>query len=941
MELFKMFGSIVIDDKDANSKIDGVVGTAKGAEGKMGSSFGKIGKAVAGAFTVGAIVNFEKSVIQTYSTYDDQMRKVQAVTGATGEEYEKLKNMAEDLGRTTRFSATEAGEGMEVLARAGLTTNEVLAVTPTQLNFATANAIKMSNAGEILTSTMNQFNLTAEDSGKISDILSETSRAASTDVELLGESFKYVGPVAGALGYKLEDTSVALGLMAKQSIVGGQAGTALKNILANMAKPTDDVAFAMQELGVEMTNSKGEMLPLKDVIGDLRGGFANLTEAEKVQYATMIAGKQGMSALLAIVNASEEDFNEMTEAIENSTGATDEMREIMDSGMGGALAGVSSAWEGVQIAMGKVQEGAIVDFLNLLAEALQAIPGIIEKVNEKWKEFKQMLADNSYEIQVFWIKTQFVLYELWQFVQQVFEGIWEIIKGFWDKNGDTLKVMFDMIMNIVKTGMDLIKNIIDFVLALISGDWEGAWSALGEILSNIWEMMKNMLGIALNAMAMVITNGLEIIKGLWSVVWELIKNVLTVIWEGIKSVVSAGIDWIGNLFSTVFTPIADFFISIWEAMKTAVAFVWEAIKAIVEGAILIIQTVIQMYLNIIKAIWDAIWGAIGDTVKMIWNGIKNVITTILKAIQSVISSIMKAIQTVITNIWNNVKTTTTNIWNSIKGVLTNVLNAIKGVFTNIFNAIKGVVTNVWNNIKSVTTSIWNSIKGVITNIVNAIKGVITNVFNSIKGVVSNAWNGVMGVTSNIWNNIKNTIANIVNSIKTVVTNVFNSIKGVASSVWNGVKTAMTTPVEAAKNTISNILDTIKGFFSSLKLKFPKIEMPPLPHFSLTGEFSLKPPSVPRLSVDWYKDGGILTDATIFGASGGKLLGGGEAGPEAVLPIAKLGGIMADTMDQLGYSGNNPGARVEQNVYITSPKPLSPSEIARENKKALQRLGLEF
>lgn len=776
MELFKMFGSIVIDDKDANSKIDGVVGTAKGAESKMGSSFGKIGKAVAGAFTVGAIVNFEKSVIQTYSTYDDQMRKVQAVTGATGEEYEKLKNMAEALGRTTRFSATEAGEGMEVLARAGLTTNEVLGVTATQLNFATANAIKMSNAGEILTSTMNQFNLTAEDSGKISDILSETSRAASTDVELLGESFKYVGPVAGALGYKLEDTSVALGLMAKQSIVGGQAGTALKNILANMAKPTDDVAFAMQELGVEMTNSKGEMLPLKDVISDLRGGFANLTEAEKVQYATMIAGKQGMSALLAIVNASEEDFNEMTEAIENSTGATDEMREIMDGGMGGALAGVSSAWEGVQIAMGKVQEGAIVDFLNLLAEALQAIPGIIEKVNEKWKEFKTYIKDNQEAIQEYWQVAIDAFNEGKEFIVTVFEGIWEIISAFWEKNGETIQVMLEMFAGWVRAGMELIKGIIDFVLALISGDWEGAWSALGEILSNIWEMMKNMLGIALNAMAIVITNGVEIIKGLWSVAWEKIKNIATVIWEGIKT----------------------------------------AISKIIES-------------------------------------IKKVITGTMKAIQNVMSTI-------------------------------------------------------WGAISRVTSTIWNGIKVAITKPVEAAKKIVSTT---------------------------------VNGIKTTITTVFNGIKTVTSTVWNGVKTAMVKPIEAAKTTISNIIGTIKGFFSNLKLKFPKLSMPPLPHFSLSGKFSLKPPSVPKLSVDWYKDGGILTDATIFGASGGKLLGGGEAGPEAVLPIAKLGGIMADTMDQLGYGGNNPGTKVEQNVYITSPKPLSPSEIARENKKALQRLGLEF
>lgn len=231
MELFTLFGKIAVNNKEANKSIDDVTGKAKQAEGTIGSSFSKIGKVVAGAFTVAAVASFEKKIVSTYSTYDDQMRKVQAVSGATGKAYQELRAKAEELGSKTRFSATQAGEGMENLARAGWKTGEIMQGINPVLSFATANAIDLGSAAGIVADGLSQFGLQAKDTGEFTDVLSATASAANTDIGLLGETLKYAGAPAGALGYKLQDVAVAMGLMANKGIKG------LKIIRTNYCGP--------------------------------------------------------------------------------------------------------------------------------------------------------------------------------------------------------------------------------------------------------------------------------------------------------------------------------------------------------------------------------------------------------------------------------------------------------------------------------------------------------------------------------------------------------------------------------------------------------------------------------------------------------------------------------------------------------------------------------
>ena len=311
---------------------------------------GLTGKAVKAATAIAAAVGTVSiAAIKVGSDFEEGMSKVAAISGATGEDLNKLKDKAMEMGAKTKFSATEASEALQYMAMAGWKTEDMLDGLEGIMNLAAASGEDLASTSDIVTDALTAFGLSAKDSTRFADVLAAASSNANTNVSMMGETFKYVAPVAGALGYSVEDTAVAIGLMANAGIKGSQAGTALRSMLSRLAKPTDDVAAAMKTLGISLTNSDGTMKSFNEITLDLRSSFSKLNQSQKTQMAATLAGQEAMSGLLAIVNASDADFDKLKSSIDNSTGSAKKMADTMNNNLKGKLTIIGSTLEGIGI----------------------------------------------------------------------------------------------------------------------------------------------------------------------------------------------------------------------------------------------------------------------------------------------------------------------------------------------------------------------------------------------------------------------------------------------------------------------------------------------------------------------------------------------------------------------------------------------------------------
>ena len=406
-----------------------------------------------------------------------------------------------------------------------------------------------------------------------------------------------------------------------------------------------------------------------------------------------------------------------------------------------------------------------------------------------------------------------------------------------------------------------------------------------EFWINLWDNIK----AAANA-------AVEWLKSAWSAIvtffsdtWNSIKTTATNVWNGIASFFSNALNGIKTTFS-----------NIWNGITSFLSGAWETIKNVVQTGVMLLGSILSAAFDIITLPYRLIWENCKEYVFAAWEWIKEKVTTAINAVQSVISTVWNAIKSVTSGVWDGIKSVISTVWSAISEKVSAAINAVKSTVSTVWNGIKSVTSTVWNAISSVISSVWSSIKAAVTAAINAVKSVVSSVWNGIKSVTSSVWDGIKSTVSSVWSGIKSGVSSAVNSVKSTVSSVWNGIKSVTSSVWNGIKNAILTPIENAKSKIKGIVDTIKGFFSNLKINLPHIK---LPHFKITGSLSLSPPSVPKLSIEWYKEGGIMTRPTIFGASGNTLMAGGEAGAEAVLPLALLWEKMEAILHRI-LSGNS-------------------------------------
>lgn len=849
----------------------------------VGNSIAGAGKKMMGVTTV--IGGVGVAAVKTAADFDSAMSQVAAVSGATGKDFDALRNKAREMGAKTKFSATEAAEAMNYMAMAGWKTEDMLDGIEGVMNLAAASGEDLAATSDIVTDALTAFGLSAKDSGHFADILAATSSNANTNVSMMGETFKYCAPIAGALGFSAEDTAEAIGLMANAGIKSSQAGTALRTIMNNLAGDVKISGKAIGDVTIATTNADSSMRDLSDILADCRSAFGNLTESEKAQAAESLVGKNAMSGFLALMNAGEDDIAKLSSAIDNCDGSAEKMAMTMQDNLAGQLTILKSQLQELAISFGDILMPAIrsivsklqgfVDKLNGMDEGTKrtivtiallvasigpllviigtaiskigvAMQGVVKLANciSKLKVSVQggtgvlgklgaALGGISAPVLAV-VAVIAVLVAAFVHLWKTNEGFRDAIIGTWNRIKDTISGFCQGIVDRLNALGFQFTDIVDVLKTV----WDGFCQVLAPIFEGVFNNIANILSTVTGVITGILDVFIGIFTGNWSQAWTGVKEIFSSIWNGIssfftnilnviKGVADVVLGWFGTSWNEVWTNIKTFFEGIWNGIATFFTTIWETLKNIVTVGIMAIGSILSAAFDIITLPFRFIWENCKEIIISVWDAIKSKVSTVIHAVASVISTVMNAIKTVFSTVWN----------------------AIKTVVTTVVNAIKSVVTTVFNAIKSTATTVWNAIKAAVTTPVNAIKSTVTTVFNSVKSTV---------------------------------TSIFNGIKSTATSVWNGIKTAITTPIEAAKNKVKSVVDAIKGFFSGMKISLPHIK---LPHFKVTGKLSISPPSVPHLSIDWYKEGGIMTSPTIFGMNGSSLMAGGEAGAEAILPLA--------------------------------------------------------
>ena len=742
---------------------------------KAGDSITNAGKQISVASA--AVTGLGVAAVKTAADFDSAMANVAAISGATGDDLQALRDKAREMGEKTKFSASEAADAMSYMAMAGWKTGDMLSGIEGIMNLAAASGEDLATTSDIVTDALTAFGLTAEDSAHFADILAAASSNANTNVSMMGETFKYCAPVAGALGYSAEDVAEAIGLMGNAGIKSTQAGTALRTMMTKLQGELKLSGEALGEVTIQTANADGSMRELSDILADCRTAFSKMSESEAAAAAETLVGKNAMSGFLALMNSAPGDIDKLRNAIDNCDGSAENMAAIMQDNLNGQLTILKSQLEELAISFGEM-------LMPVIRKVVTAVQGFVDKLNNMDEAQRKTI-----------ITIGLVIAALGPFL---------VILG----------TVISTVGKSMKAYASATKGIKKLMVAVKSGT--GIFGKLGTALGGI--------SAPVLAIVAVIAVLVAAFTHLWKTNDGFRENIIAT-WTQIKETVSNFCQGIVDRLNSL-------------------GFEFSSIT------------------EVLKAVWDGFCNLLGPVFEGAFRFISDTLSTVLDVILNTVDFFIAVFSGDWEGAWEAVKNIFSSIWNGLVSWFTNILETIKGVLDVALGWIGSSWEQVWSGVKNFFTHIWNGIKAFISSTINSISTTISNVITGIK----------------------TTVNNVFSAIKTTISNIFNGIKDTATSVWNAIKTAITTPIENAKEKVREAINAIKGFFSGLKLELPHIK---LPHFSISGSFSLSPPSVPHINIDWYKSGGIMAGPTIFGMNGSSLMAGGEAGKEAILPLTEF------------------------------------------------------
>lgn len=667
----------------------------------------------------GVVTGLGTAAVKTAADFDSAMSKVAAVSGATGSDFDKLRDKAREMGAKTKFSATEAADAMNYMAMAGWKTEDMLSGIEGVMYLAAVSGEDLATTSDIVTDALTAFGLTAGDSGHFADVLAAASSNANTNVSMMGETFKYCAPVAGALGFSVEDTAEAIGLMGNAGIKASQAGTSMRSIMTNLTGDVKLSGAAIGDVTIATTNADGSMRSLSAILADCRVAFGGMTEAEKANNAEALVGKNAMSGFLALMNAAPEDIAKVSGAVNNCKDAAKNMADTMQDNLEGQLTILKS----------QLQELAI-SFGDLLMPAVRSIvsglQGMVDMLNAMPDGVKQVIM---------------------------------IIALLAAALGPVL-IIIGKVISAVGTIMTIVPK-----LAGVINTVKTAFGALNAV------MLANPIAIVIAAIAALVAafvylwNTNEEFRQFWISLWESVKETAIQCWQAISAFLSQAWEAIQNTAVSVWNGIRDFFSGLWTGIQTLFTTVVNAIAGFLSGA-----------WNAVKGTVVSVWNAISQFFTSVWNGIRNVTSVVVNGIRSFLQSAWNGIRALITTVMNGIKSVVTAVWNGIRSVITRVMNGIRSVVSSVWSGIRNTISSIVNGIKNTVSNafhaMWSGIRSTISGIYNTIRDGLGNAVNYITSLASAGWRW----GADIINGIVNGIRSCIGAVASAVTDVANTIR---------------------------------------------------------------------------------------------------------------------------------------------------------------------
>lgn len=934
---------------------------------------------------VDGIKNLVGNVIELGQNFTSTMSEVSAISGATGEDFEKLEACAREYGTTTVFSASNAAEALKYMSLAGWDADQSTSALGGVLNLAAASGMELGAASDMVTDYLSAFAMEAGDAAYFADLLSYAQSHSNTTAEALGEAYKNCAANLNAAGQDVETVTSLLEGMANQGYKGSEAGTAMAAIMRDITNGMKDGAIKIGETSVAVMDAQGNFRDLTDILTEVEAATNGMGDAERAVALSSTFTADSTKGLNLILNEGMDNIAGYEEELRGASGSAEEMANIMNDNLSGDVAAMNSAFEelglkiydalesklraGVQFITngvipaiewlgGHIPEvtiavsglGAVIAAMNWgtisskiamvkgalvkLAAALGGVSlpaiAIIAVITAVALAFTNLWKNNEEfrnKITAIWdgIKAKFD-----EFGQGIvdrlnalgfeFEDITEVMKAVWDGFCEVLAPIFEgvfqQISNILNEALDILTGLFDIFAGIFTGDWDMVWQGVQEVFGAVWDFVVATFENWISTFTSLADTVLGWFGTDWETVWTNVKTFFSDTWNAISSFFSGILTGIKTFFTDTWnaivsffsgilsgiyssvtgtmTEIHDTFTNIWDSITGFLSGAWETIKNIVTVGIMAVKEIISAAFQIITLPFRFIWENCKDTVLSIWETIKSVIGEKIDAVKEKITTVTTAISNVASAAWNAISSTASSLWEGIKGTIGSKIDAAKEKVSTATSAITSVASSAWSSVSSTASSLWNTISSTVSSKISAASSAVSSATSTITSVASSAWSSVSSTASSQWESIRSTISSKLSSAKSTVSSLMS---GITSTMSSGLSSALSTvsgkfssiystissKMSAARDAVGNAISALKSKFN-FSWSLPHLK---LPHVSISGSFSINPPSVPHFGISWYKDGGILTRPTIFGAAGNNLLAGGEAGAEAVVPLATL------------------------------------------------------